>query len=87
MSEDEEVSRSKSRRLSRRTLMRLGLLAIPKTMRAVGYRGVNHLRVKTVPVPWIQSDEMLVKVAVCGALVVPIVCDPKDSEDGEIVAV
>ncbi len=31
MSEDEEVSRSKSQRLSRRALMRLGLLAIPAT--------------------------------------------------------
>ncbi len=40
--------------------------AIPKTMRAVVYRGVNHLRVETVPVPRIQSDELLVKVAACG---------------------
>src|SRR2546426_5247135 len=35
-------------------------------MRAVVYRGVNDLRVETVPVPRIQSDELLVKVAVCG---------------------
>src|SRR5204863_1924514 len=35
-------------------------------MRAVVYRGVNDLRVETVPVPHIQSNELLVKVAVCG---------------------
>jgi L-iditol 2-dehydrogenase len=40
--------------------------AIPKTMRAVVYRGVNDLRVETVPVPRIGADELLVKVAVCG---------------------
>jgi L-iditol 2-dehydrogenase len=35
-------------------------------MRAVVYRGVNDLRVETVPVPRIKADELLVKVAVCG---------------------
>src|SRR2546427_2105667 len=35
-------------------------------MRAVVYRGVNDLRVETVPVPCIQSDELLVRVAACG---------------------
>src|SRR5947199_5702458 len=35
-------------------------------MRAVVYRGVNDLRLETVPVPRIQSDELLVKVAACG---------------------
>jgi L-iditol 2-dehydrogenase len=35
-------------------------------MRAVVYRGVNDLRVETVPVPRIGADELLVKVAVCG---------------------
>jgi L-iditol 2-dehydrogenase len=40
--------------------------AIPKTMRAVVYRGVNDLRVETVPVPRIGPGELLVKVAVCG---------------------
>ena len=35
-------------------------------MRAVVYRGANDLRVETVPVPRIQSDELLVKVAACG---------------------
>jgi L-iditol 2-dehydrogenase len=39
---------------------------IPKTMRAVVYRGVNDLRVETVPVPQIGKNELLVKVAVCG---------------------
>jgi L-iditol 2-dehydrogenase len=35
-------------------------------MRAVVYRGVNDLRVETVPVPRIGPEEILVKVAVCG---------------------
>ncbi|HEU6447288.1 MAG TPA: alcohol dehydrogenase catalytic domain-containing protein [Verrucomicrobiae bacterium] len=39
---------------------------IPKTMRAVVYRGVNDLRLETVPVPRIGKNEILVKVAVCG---------------------
>ena len=39
---------------------------IPKTMRAVVYRGVNDLRVETVPVPRIRAHELLVRVAVCG---------------------
>ena len=39
---------------------------IPKTMRAVVYRGVNDLRVETLPVPRISPNELLVKVAVCG---------------------
>ena len=40
--------------------------AIPKTMRAVVYRGVNDLRFETVPVPRLGANELLVKVAVCG---------------------
>ena len=39
---------------------------IPETMQAVVYRGVDDLRVETVPVPRIHSGELLVKVAVCG---------------------
>lgn len=39
---------------------------IPKMMRAVVYRGVNDLRVETVPVPRIGVREVLVRVAVCG---------------------
>jgi L-iditol 2-dehydrogenase len=35
-------------------------------MRAVVYRGVNDLRLETVPVPRIAVHELLVKVAVCG---------------------
>jgi L-iditol 2-dehydrogenase len=42
------------------------VLNIPKTMRAVVYRGVNDLRLETVPVPRIGANELLVKVAVCG---------------------
>lgn len=39
---------------------------LPKTMRAVVYRGVKDLRVEEVPVPRIGANEILVKVAVCG---------------------
>ncbi len=35
-------------------------------MQAVVYRGVNDLRLETVPVPRIGPNELLVKVAVCG---------------------
>ena len=35
-------------------------------MRAVVYRGVNDLRLETVPVPRIRPHELLVQVAVCG---------------------
>jgi L-iditol 2-dehydrogenase len=39
---------------------------IPSSMRAVVYRGVNDLRLETVPVPAIGPGEVLVKVATCG---------------------
>jgi len=39
---------------------------IPTTMRAVVYRGINDMRVETVPVPKIGPGELLVKVATCG---------------------
>jgi L-iditol 2-dehydrogenase len=39
---------------------------IPSTMTAVVYRGVNDMRVETVPVPKIGPGELLVKVATCG---------------------
>jgi L-iditol 2-dehydrogenase len=42
------------------------MFVIPKTMRAVVYRGVNDLRLETVPVPRTGANELLVKVAVCG---------------------
>ena len=35
-------------------------------MRAVVYRGVNDLRLETVPVPRIGAHELLVRVAACG---------------------
>ena len=38
----------------------------PSTMRAVVYRGVNDMRVETVPVPAIGPGELLIKVATCG---------------------
>ncbi len=41
-------------------------MKIPPTMRAAVYRGVNDLRVETVPVPSIGAAELLVKVATCG---------------------
>jgi L-iditol 2-dehydrogenase len=43
-----------------------GVVTIPKTMRAVVYRGANDLRVELIPVPRIGAGEILVKVAVCG---------------------
>ena len=39
---------------------------VPATMQAVVYRGVNDMRVETVPVPEIGPGELLVKVATCG---------------------
>jgi L-iditol 2-dehydrogenase len=39
---------------------------LPTTMRAAVYRGVNDMRVETVPVPAIGPGELLIKVATCG---------------------
>jgi L-iditol 2-dehydrogenase len=39
---------------------------IPATMQAVVYRGINDMRVETVPVPTIGPGELLIKVATCG---------------------
>jgi L-iditol 2-dehydrogenase len=39
---------------------------IPSTMRAVVYRGVNDMRVETVPVPRAGAGELLIKIATCG---------------------
>ncbi len=39
---------------------------IPATMRAVVYRGINDMRVETVPVPSIGPGELLVRIATCG---------------------
>jgi L-iditol 2-dehydrogenase len=39
---------------------------IPTTMQAAVYRGVNEVRVESVPVPRIGSQELLVRVHTCG---------------------
>jgi L-iditol 2-dehydrogenase len=39
---------------------------VPATMRAAVYRGVNDVRIETVPVPEIGTGELLVKIATCG---------------------
>jgi L-iditol 2-dehydrogenase len=39
---------------------------IPATMRAAIYRGINDIRVETVPVPEIGPGEVLIRVAACG---------------------
>src|ERR1700680_3490903 len=39
---------------------------IPKTMRAAVYRGVNDVRLETVPVPGIGPGELLLRVHTCG---------------------
>jgi L-iditol 2-dehydrogenase len=41
-------------------------LRIPDTMQAAVYRGVNDVRVETVPVPRIGAGEVLLRVATCG---------------------
>ncbi len=43
-----------------------GQKKIPDTMRAAVYRGVNDVRVETVPVPQIGPGEVLIRVAACG---------------------
>jgi L-iditol 2-dehydrogenase len=40
--------------------------AIPATMRAAVYRGMNDVRVETIPVPEIGMGEVLVKIHTCG---------------------
>lgn len=42
------------------------LTALPATMQAAVYRGVNDVRVETVPVPQIGPGEILVRVHTCG---------------------
>ena len=41
-------------------------LTVPTTMRAAVYRGVNDVRVETIPVPEIGPGEVLVKIHTCG---------------------
>src|SRR2546427_2218704 len=40
--------------------------AIPSTMQAAEYRGVNDVRLETVPVPQIGRGEILLRVHTCG---------------------
>jgi L-iditol 2-dehydrogenase len=39
---------------------------LPATMRAAVYRGINDVRIETVPVPSIGAGELLVRIATCG---------------------
>jgi L-iditol 2-dehydrogenase len=39
---------------------------IPATMQAAVYRGVNDVRMETVPVPPIGAGELLIRVHTCG---------------------
>ena len=41
-------------------------VTVPSTMRAAVYRGINDVRVETIPVPEIGSGEVLVKIHTCG---------------------
>lgn len=41
-------------------------MTVPATMRAAVYRGVNDVRVETIPVPQIGPGEVLVKIHTCG---------------------
>ena len=43
-----------------------GKQAIPSTMRAAVYHGINDVRMETVPVPQIAAGELLVRVHTCG---------------------
>jgi L-iditol 2-dehydrogenase len=41
-------------------------LTVPTTMRAAVYRGINDVRVETIPIPEIGPGEVLVKIHTCG---------------------
>jgi L-iditol 2-dehydrogenase len=43
-----------------------GVQSIPATMRAAVYRGIDDVRVETVPVPEIGPGEVLVRIHTCG---------------------
>src|SRR5512142_1169701 len=43
-----------------------GKRALPGTMKAAVYRGVNDIRLETVPVPEIGRGEILIRVRSCG---------------------
>ena len=48
------------------TLQQNQTVTVPTTMRAAVYRGINDVRVETIPVPEIGSGEVLVKIHTCG---------------------
>src|SRR5277367_4557760 len=48
------------------SLMEETVPTVPATMQAAVYRGVNHVRIETVPVPKIGHGELLVRVHTCG---------------------
>src|SRR5438309_6984164 len=52
--------------LAKQLVMEERRQAIPSTMQAVVYRGVNDVRLETVPVPEIGRGEILLKVHTCG---------------------
>src|SRR5256712_13337845 len=52
--------------LAKQLVMEERRQAIPSTMLAAVYRGVNDVRLETVPVPEIGRGEILVKVHTCG---------------------
>src|SRR5256714_14716418 len=52
--------------LAKQLVMEERRQAIPSTMQAAVYRGVNDVRLETVPVPQIGRGEILVKVHTCG---------------------
>ena len=46
--------------------MKTGSAVLPATMQAAVYRGVNDVRIETVPVPAIGPGEVLIQVHACG---------------------
>jgi len=62
------IEAKSNKRMATQTSKPKGLLEtrIPSTMRAVVYRGINDMRIETVPVPRIGPGELLVKIATCG---------------------
>jgi L-iditol 2-dehydrogenase len=52
--------------IARQFAVREGAATVPATMQAAVYRGVNDVRLETVPVPQIGPGELLVGVHTCG---------------------
>ena len=44
----------------------VGQQAVPATMQAAVYRGINDVRLEAVPVPQLGPGEILVRVHTCG---------------------